>query len=113
MTLSLDVIPSLRKGRHGFRLYCENLVVSDLAACALNHPPRIACDEFNDAASALRKVASIKRLEVASIRTCRGETPMYGYTGKALMVNLTNRSFKIENLDEGFAKKRLGPQALV
>ncbi|HID17048.1 TPA: aldehyde ferredoxin oxidoreductase [Candidatus Bathyarchaeota archaeon] len=34
--------------------------------------------------------------------------PMYGYMGKALMVNLTNRSFKIENLDEEFVKKWLG-----
>ncbi|HID17049.1 TPA: hypothetical protein EYP26_02000 [Candidatus Bathyarchaeota archaeon] len=62
--------PIFAKRGMGFCLYCENLVVvGDITACARNHRPRIACDDFKDAASILRKLASIRRLEIASIRT--------------------------------------------
>jgi hypothetical protein len=52
-----------------FCLYCRNLViVGQKPACVRNHRPGIACEDFKDAFVELRKLASLRRLEVARIR---------------------------------------------
>ncbi|MEM2926069.1 MAG: hypothetical protein QXO94_01205 [Candidatus Bathyarchaeia archaeon] len=53
----------------GFCLYCKNLTIVDQkAVCARNHRPGIACEDFRDAFRELKKLASIRRFEVARVR---------------------------------------------
>ena len=37
---------------------------------------------------------------------------LYGYTGKLVMVDLSNRSFKVLELDEGLARLYIGGKGL-
>ena len=37
---------------------------------------------------------------------------MYGYNGKVLRINLTDRTYKLEKLDESIAKKFIGARGL-